>query len=78
MQLVEDATQIEPGRHGLMITRGHSRGLLLPQVASEMGWGGTEMLEAVCRKAGLRPDAWRDRATRLSVFESVCFSAEEG
>jgi AMMECR1 domain-containing protein len=27
------------------------------------------MLNAVCEKAGLRPDAWRDPGTRLSVFE---------
>jgi len=73
-----DPALFEAGRHGIVVERGDCRALLLPQVASEMGWGGTEMLEAVCRKAGLRPDAWRDRATRLSVFESVCFSAEEG
>jgi len=34
------------------------------------------MLEAVCRKGGLRRDAWGDHGTRLSVFESVCVSAE--
>ena len=73
-----DPALFEAGRHGIVVERGDCRALLLPQVASEMGWGGTEMLEAVCRKAGLRPDAWRDRVTRLSVFESVCFSAEEG
>ena len=53
------------------------RGLLLPQVASEMGWGSGQMLDAVCRKAGLPGDAWRDRETRLSVFESRCFSEAE-
>jgi uncharacterized protein (TIGR00296 family) len=73
-----DPALFEAGRHGIVVERGNSRALLLPQVAAEMGWGGPEMLDAVCRKAGLRPDAWRDRATRLSVFESVCFSAEEG
>ena len=34
-----------------------------------MGWGTTEMLNAVCEKAGLRADAWRERGTRLLVFE---------
>jgi len=28
----------------------------------------------VCRKANLPPDAWRDSYTRLSIFESTCFS----
>jgi AMMECR1 domain-containing protein len=37
-----------------------------------MGWGAEQMLDAVCRKAGLA-DAWRDEETRLSVFESTCF-----
>jgi AmmeMemoRadiSam system protein A len=76
--LLPDPSQFEAGRHGIVVERGDSRALLLPQVASEMGWGETQMLEAVCRKAGLRSDAWRDRATRLYVFESVCFGAEEG
>jgi AMMECR1 domain-containing protein len=26
------------------------------------------MLEGVCQKAGLPPDAWRERGTRLLVF----------
>jgi AMMECR1 domain-containing protein len=34
-----------------------------------MRWGTTEMLDAVCAKAGLHADAWRERATRLEVFE---------
>jgi AMMECR1 domain-containing protein len=29
------------------------------------------MLAAVCEKAGLRSDAWREPAARLSVFEVV-------
>ena len=73
-----DPALFEAGRHGIVVERGNCRALLLPQVAPEMGWGETQMLEAVCRKAGLRPDAWRDRATRLYVFESVCFGPEEG
>jgi AmmeMemoRadiSam system protein A len=73
-----DAALFEAGRHGIVVERGGARALLLPQVAGEMGWGASEMLEAVCRKAGLRFDAWRDGATRLSVFEAVCFSTDEG
>jgi AMMECR1 domain-containing protein len=38
-----------------------------------MGWGAAQMLEAVCRKAGLASGAWRDSGTRLLVFESECF-----
>ena len=69
-----DLTGFEAGRHGIVVERGAYRALLLPQVATEMGWGPAQMLDAVCRKAGLPGDAWRDRGTRLLVFESSCFS----
>jgi AmmeMemoRadiSam system protein A len=61
------------GRHGIVVERGFNRALLLPQVATEQGWGAAEMLAAVCRKAGLPGDAWRDEGTQLYVFEAVCF-----
>jgi uncharacterized protein len=61
------------GRHGIIVERGGHRALLLPQVATEMGWGETQMLEAVCRKANLPADSWREASTRLLVFESTCF-----
>jgi AmmeMemoRadiSam system protein A len=65
------------GRHGIVIEQGMRRGLLLPQVATEMGWDESQMLEAVCRKASLPPDAWRDASTKLFVFESTCFGETE-
>ena len=71
---IPDAAGFVSGRHGIIVERGRRRGLLLPQVATEMGWDEGQMLEAVCRKADQPSDAWRDRATRLLVFESTCFS----
>jgi AmmeMemoRadiSam system protein A len=71
---LSDPAGFEAGRHGIVVERGAYRALLLPQVATEMGWGPAQMLDAVCRKAGLPGDAWRDRGTRLYVFESSCFS----
>jgi AmmeMemoRadiSam system protein A len=65
------------GRHGIVVERGLRRGLLLPQVATEQGWDAEEMLDAVCRKAGLPGDAWRDPETKLYVFESTCFGDEK-
>ena len=62
------------GRHGIVVERGTRRALLLPQVATEMGWDENQMLEAVCRKANLPGDAWQDPSTKLFVFESRCFS----
>jgi AmmeMemoRadiSam system protein A len=65
------------GRHGIIVERGAHRALLLPQVATEMGWNATQMLEAVCRKANLAAESWRDPSTRLSIFESTCFSERD-
>ena len=64
-----DPAAFVPGRDGIVVEARGRRALLLPQVAIEMGWGATEMLDAVCAKAGLPADAWRDPATRLLVFE---------
>jgi AmmeMemoRadiSam system protein A len=72
-----DPSLFEVGRHGIVVEQGGRRALLLPQVAAEMGWNAEQMLQAVCRKAGLPPSAWRDGRTRLYVFESACFSEEE-
>jgi AmmeMemoRadiSam system protein A len=72
-----DASGFVAGRHGIVVERGSRRALLLPQVATEMGWGETQMLEAVCRKANLPGDAWRDASTRLLVFDSTCFGEVE-
>ena len=71
---LSDPAGFEAGRHGIIVERGECRALLLPQVATETGWGAAQMLDAVCRKAGLPGNAWRDRGTRLLVFESSCFS----
>jgi uncharacterized protein len=51
-------SDIEIGRHGLVISQGSRRGLLLPQVPVEHGWDRNTFLEQTCLKAGLPPDAW--------------------
>jgi AmmeMemoRadiSam system protein A len=72
-----DPTGFVAGRHGIIVERGLRHALLLPQGADEMGWDSARMLDAVCRKAGLPGDGWRDPATRLLVFESVCFGESD-
>jgi AmmeMemoRadiSam system protein A len=61
------AAAIRPGTHGLLISQGHRRGLLLPQVATEYGWSAERFLAETCRKAGLDADAWQ-RGARIEVF----------
>jgi len=64
---------VEVGRHGLLISDGARRGLLLPQVPVENAWDRETFLEQTCRKAGLPPDAWRKRAT-IEAFTAEVFS----
>jgi AmmeMemoRadiSam system protein A len=68
-----DPRDLVPGRDGVIVERGGRRALLLPQVAPENGWDGPTFLAAVCRKAGLPAEAWRDRETRLLVFGAEVF-----
>jgi uncharacterized protein len=65
--------EVEVGRHGLVISDGHRRGLLLPQVPTEYGWDHKTFLEQTCRKAGLPLDAWRKGAT-VEAFTAEVFS----
>ncbi|MGO9865470.1 MAG: AmmeMemoRadiSam system protein A [Terriglobales bacterium] len=63
---------VEVGRHGLLLSGGGRRGLLLPQVPIEYGWDRETFLEQTCRKAGLPPDAWRKNAT-IEAFTAEVF-----
>ncbi|GAB4239771.1 MAG: TIGR00296 family protein [Deltaproteobacteria bacterium] len=67
--------EVVVGRHGLMVTRGRMRGLLLPQVPVEWGWDRETFLDQVCAKAGLPPSAWRRGAT-LQAFTAEVFGEE--
>ena len=69
---VEDLGAIEVGRHGLIVEQGGFRGLLLPQVASELGWSREEFLRHTCIKAGLPSDAYQDDA-KVFWFEAEVF-----
>jgi AmmeMemoRadiSam system protein A len=63
---------VEVGRHGLVISEGNTRGLLLPQVAVEWKWSREQFLEETCRKAGLPLDAWRHGA-QIQTFTAQVF-----
>jgi AmmeMemoRadiSam system protein A len=71
------ASEIEVGEHGLIVTRGRNRGLLLPQVPMERGWTAQVFLQEVCRKAGLHLEAWNDPQTELLAFTAEMFSERE-
>jgi AmmeMemoRadiSam system protein A len=68
--------EVEIGRHGLVVSHGGRRGLLLPQVPIEHQWDRATFMEQTCRKAGLPLDAWRQGAT-LEAFTAEVFGDRE-
>lgn len=60
---------VEIGRHGLQVVQGSHRGLLLPGVAVEHGFGARQFLEQTCLKAGLQRDAWLGDDVQVLTFE---------
>jgi AmmeMemoRadiSam system protein A len=68
--------EVEIGRHGLMLAQGGHAGLLLPEVAVRYDWDTETFLRAVCRKAGLRENAWTAPETKLFGFETEVWGEE--
>lgn len=72
---VKDASEIQLGTHGVIVSDGNHQGVFLPQVAGETGWSKEEFLSQLCsQKAGLPPDAWKDPNVALYVFTADVFS----
>jgi AmmeMemoRadiSam system protein A len=65
---------IEIGKHGLLISQGSKRGLLLPQVAVEHKLAREQFFEETCRKAGLNASAWQEPETTILGFTCEVFS----
>jgi AmmeMemoRadiSam system protein A len=68
--------EVEIGRHGLLVSRGDHRGLLLPQVPVEHEWDLITFLEQTCRKAGLPLNAWQTGA-KLEAFTAEVFGDQD-
>lgn len=75
-QPVMTAPQVMPGKHGVLLDKGGRRAVFLPQVATEQGWEREELLDNLCRKAGLGAGCWREGA-RLSVFTAQVFGEKK-
>ena len=70
---ITNVEEIQVGKHGILMRKGASSGLLLPQVATDYGWDRTTFLEHTCQKAGLPKDAWQDKATEIYTFSADVF-----
>ncbi|MFQ6065197.1 MAG: TIGR00296 family protein [Candidatus Bathyarchaeia archaeon] len=64
-------SKIKVGRDGLIVEKGYYKGLLLPQVPVEWNWDEEEFLCQCCLKAGLQPDCWLTKGTKIYRFSCV-------
>jgi len=74
LECISDIRQIEVGKHGLVIELGGYRGLLLPQVATELGWDRETFLNQTARKAGLAPGLWKHPEAKIYIFSAEVFN----
>lgn len=70
---VADPGRVEVGRHGIIVSKGKYRGLLLPQVPIEQRWDRETYLAHGCLKAGLPPEEWK-KGAKIEVFTAQVFS----
>ncbi len=63
-----DPLALRIGIDGVIVEHGRYRGLLLPEVAEELGWDAARTLRAVCEKAGLPSDGWTHADARVYAF----------
>jgi hypothetical protein len=73
LQKIDSTDEIEVGKHGIVIVRNGSMGLLLPQVATEYNWDRSEFLDHCCLKAGLPRNIWQDKQTEIYIFSADVF-----
>jgi AmmeMemoRadiSam system protein A len=73
MREITNMEEIEIGVHGIMITHGMHRGLLLPQVPVEQQWGREQFLKYTCMKAGLPANAWKLPGVKIEIFSAEIF-----
>ena len=72
-QPIKDIKEIELGKHGIIISKGPNKGLLLPQVPIEWGWDLETYLSHGCLKAGLDEDEWK-KGIEIEIFSAQVFS----
>ncbi len=72
-QPVKDIKKIKVGIHGIVVSKGLNKGLLLPQVAVEWDWNLETYLSHGCLKAGLAEDEWK-KGAQIEIFTAQVFS----
>jgi uncharacterized protein (TIGR00296 family) len=78
MKKIEDPSEIELGKHGVMVKRGARSGVYLPQVADETGWSLDEFMGSLCaHKAGIPENSWKTGDAEIFVYTAEVFGEKE-
>ena len=78
LKKIDDPETIEMGRHGVIVRKGSTSGVYLPQVATETGWTREEFMNSLCgEKAGMPADSWKKRECDIYVFTAEVFGEKE-
>lgn len=76
LKKINDISEIELGKHGILIDKNYHRGVFLPQVATETGWSKEEFLgHCSSDKAGLGWNGWK--TADIYIFTATVFSEKE-
>lgn len=75
---IKNVSEIQMGVHGVIISKGRSQGVFLPQVATETQWSKEKFLSELCaQKASLPANCWQDPATHIEIFTADIFGEKE-
>jgi AmmeMemoRadiSam system protein B/AmmeMemoRadiSam system protein A len=72
LEKINDPGLVKVGKHGLVISKGNKKGVLLPQVPVENNWSRETFLQQACLKAGLPANTWKYKAD-IYIFEAIVF-----
>ncbi|MDD2611358.1 MAG: AmmeMemoRadiSam system protein A [Bacteroidales bacterium] len=76
LKKISDVSEIQLGKHGILITKGHNSGVFLPQVATETNWNLDEFLGHCSHdKAGLDWFGWK--TADIFIFTADVFGEKE-
>ena len=68
-------TKLRPDIDGVILKKGRARATFLPQVWQQLP-DPKQFMEHLCRKAGLSSTAWRDRSTKIYLYQVQSFKEE--
>jgi AmmeMemoRadiSam system protein A len=77
LKQIQDYRTIRLGKDGVVIKKGFSQAVFLPQVATETGWTLDEFLGQLCRKAGLDRTAYQSSGMDFFIFQAQVFGEED-